>query len=81
MADSFPAGWKDTLILLRYGPTFREYRRYFHQVLGSQASMKQFQPIEEYETAKFLQRVAAKPEDLSEHVRRCVLPSTCENIS
>ncbi|KAF7967529.1 hypothetical protein HWV62_33982 [Athelia sp. TMB] len=64
------SGWKDTLILLRYGPTFREYRRYFHQVLGSQASMKQFQPIEEYETAKFLQRVAAKPEDLSEHVRR-----------
>lgn len=36
--------------------------------------MKQFQPIEEYETAKFLQRVAAKPEDLSEHVRRYVLP-------
>ncbi|KAF7970083.1 hypothetical protein HWV62_25068 [Athelia sp. TMB] len=32
--------------------------------------MDKFHPIEEYETAKFLQRVAAKPEDLSAHIRR-----------
>ncbi|KAF7979163.1 hypothetical protein HWV62_43423 [Athelia sp. TMB] len=64
------SGWRDALVLLRYGPAFKEYRRYFHQLIGTKSSMENFYPIEEYETAKFLQRVAAKPEDLSAHVRR-----------
>lgn len=68
--EALTAGWRETLILLRYGQKFREYRRYFHQLIGSKASMDKFLPIEEYETAIFLQRVAAKPEALSEHVRR-----------
>ena len=70
-----PGGFRDTFVLLQNGPVFKEYRRYFHQLLGSKSSMEKFFPIEEYETAKFLQRVAAKPEDLSAHVRRYVTRS------
>ncbi|KZP14482.1 cytochrome P450, partial [Athelia psychrophila] len=63
-------GWREALILMQYGPKFKEHKRYFHQLIGSKQSMANFLPMEEYETARFLQRVAAKPEDLSDHVRR-----------
>ncbi|KZP25607.1 cytochrome P450 [Athelia psychrophila] len=63
-------GWREALILMQYGPKFKEHKRYFHQLIGSKQSMANFLPMEEYETARFLQKVAAKPEDLSDHVRR-----------
>ncbi|KIK30866.1 hypothetical protein PISMIDRAFT_20892 [Pisolithus microcarpus 441] len=62
-------GWRDTLVLLPYGDRFREYRRNFHRVIGSRAAMSVYSAIEEEETHKFLQRVLAKPTDLSAHVR------------
>ena len=62
-------GWKNTLALLPYGDRFRRYRRLFHNLIGSQAIMKQYLPAEEHETRRFLRRVLAKPEDLSSHIR------------
>lgn len=63
-------GWKNTLALVPYGDRFRNYRKLSHQLIGSNASMSQFYPIEEAETHKFLKRLLTKPGDLSDHVRR-----------
>lgn len=62
-------GWKHTLVLLPYGDHFREYRKNFARVIGSRAAMDTYHPIEEIETHRFLQRVLAKPAELSQHVR------------
>lgn len=62
-------GWKDTLVLLPYGDRLREYRRNFHRVIGSRAAMAVYHSVELEETHKFLQRVLAKPSDLSAHIR------------
>lgn len=63
-------GWKNTLVLLQYGDRFRRYRRLFHKLIGSQAAMKAFLPIEELEARRFLRRVLMKPEDLAAHIRK-----------
>ncbi|KAH7916689.1 cytochrome P450 [Hygrophoropsis aurantiaca] len=63
-------GWKNTLVLLPYGDRFREYRKNFHRVIGSRASMDTYHAVEEIETHRFLQRVLAKPSELSAHVRK-----------
>lgn len=63
-------GWKDSLVLLPYGDRFRRYRRLFHKLIGSVAAMKQFYPIEEAETRRFLRRVLDDPDNLSTHIRK-----------
>ncbi len=63
-------GWKNTLVLLPYGDRFRRFRKIFHSLIGSPATMKQYQPAEELETRRFLRRVLAKPEALATHVRK-----------
>jgi hypothetical protein len=62
-------GWKNTLVLLPYGDRFREYRKNFARVIGSRAAMNTYHPVEEMETHRFLQRVLAKPAELSQHIR------------
>ncbi|KAF8558813.1 cytochrome P450 [Imleria badia] len=62
-------GWKNTFVLLPYGDRFREYRKNFARMIGSRAAMESYHPIEESETHRFLQRVLAKPAELSQHVR------------
>jgi hypothetical protein len=62
-------GWKNTLVLLPYGERFRNYRKGFHRVIGTPAAIKQFHPIEEIETRKFLRAVLKSPEHLSEAIR------------
>ncbi|PPR03414.1 hypothetical protein CVT24_012709 [Panaeolus cyanescens] len=63
-------GWKDTLALVPYGERFRNYRKYFHQTIGSGSAMSAFYPVEEEETRGFVRRVLECPEGLAEHVRR-----------
>ncbi|KAJ3502046.1 hypothetical protein NLJ89_g9063 [Agrocybe chaxingu] len=63
-------GWKNTLVLTPYGDRLRNYRRLFHQCIGSPASMSEFHPVEEKETHRFLKNVLARPEHLADHVRR-----------
>lgn len=63
-------GWKNTLVFIPYGPRFREARRMTHQLFGTQVAMKQFYPLEEQETRKFLKQVLAEPEKIQAHIRR-----------
>lgn len=63
-------GWKNTLVLVPYGERFRNYRRLFHQVIGTQSAMSNFYPIEEKEARNFLKQVLADPDALAKHVRR-----------
>ncbi len=65
-------GWKNTLVLLQYGDRFRRYRRFFHSLVGSHATIKRFLPVEELETQRFLRRVLTKPEELQTHIRKYV---------
>jgi hypothetical protein len=63
-------GWKDTLVLVPYGDRFRNYRKYFHQVIGSNSSVSLFYPIEELETHRFLKSVLKNPDELVPHIRQ-----------
>ena len=63
-------GWKDTLVLVPYGDRFRNYRKFFHQVIGNNTSMSLFYPVEELETHRFLKLVLANPDDLVAHIRQ-----------
>ncbi|KAF8348622.1 cytochrome P450 [Amanita rubescens] len=63
-------GWRDTLVLIPYGHRFRNYRKMFHQVIGTHDAMSKFYHIEEMETHRFLKDIQAKPEQLAAHIRR-----------
>jgi hypothetical protein len=65
-------GWKNTLVLIPYGDRFRNSRRLAHSLFGSKTTMAKFEPLEELETHRFLQRLAATPDDLQAHVRKFV---------
>ncbi|KAK0185227.1 cytochrome P450 [Armillaria mellea] len=41
-----------------------------HQLFGSNVTMKQFLPMVELETHRFLKRISAKPEELPAHIRK-----------
>jgi len=62
-------GWKNALILLPYGDRFRRYRRFFHSVIGSNALMRPYRPMQEMQTRQFLRKVLKDPEQLQEHLR------------
>lgn len=63
-------GWKNALPFLPYGERFRNYRKYFHQLMGNVPSASLFYPVEELETHRFLKRVAENPDDLAAHIRK-----------
>jgi len=63
-------GWKNTLVLIPYGKRFQNYRKFFHQVIGTPSSMNRFLPAEEAEARKFLKSVLVNPDDLATHVRK-----------
>ena len=62
-------GWKNALALLPYGDRLRNGRRLVHKLFGSHATMKQFHPVEETETRRFLQLLLASPNDFTAHIR------------
>ena len=66
-------GWKNALILLPYGDRFRRYRRFFHSVIGSNALMRPYRPMQEMQTRQFLRKVLKDPDQLQEHLRQYVL--------
>ena len=63
-------GWKNTLVLIPYGERFRNYRKFFHQTIGSHASMSLFYPVEELETRRFLKALLKNPDGLVAHIRQ-----------
>ncbi|KAJ3556975.1 hypothetical protein NM688_g1729 [Phlebia brevispora] len=54
-------GWDWNLALLRYGPTWRGSRRYFHQYFNQNA-VRQYSPVQLREVRSFLRR-ALEPHD------------------
>ncbi|PBK88008.1 cytochrome P450 [Armillaria gallica] len=65
-------GFKNWLVLLPYGPRFRNQRRLVRQQLSSHAAMKQFSLIVEHETGRLLRRLSAKPEHLSDQIQKTI---------
>ncbi|KAK0231788.1 cytochrome P450 [Armillaria nabsnona] len=65
-------GFKNWLVLLPYGTRFRNQRRLVRQQMSSHAAMKQFSLIVEHETGRLLRRLSAKPEHLSDHIRKTI---------
>jgi len=63
-------GWKDTLVLIPYGERFRNYRKMFHQVIGTPSAMSAYHSVEEHETLRFLQRILVDPDNLAAHIRK-----------
>jgi hypothetical protein len=63
-------GWKNSLALLPYGERFRNYRKYFHQLMGNVPSASLFYPVEEVEIHRLLKRILENPDDLAAHVRK-----------
>lgn len=63
-------GFKNWLVLLPYGIRLRNQRRLVHHGLSSRAAMNQSQLIIEHETGRLLRRLSAKPEHLSDHIRK-----------
>ena len=63
-------GWNRSLALLRYGPRFREFRKYMNKVIGTRASMGKFTPLMEKETTKFVARIASDPGSLVRQIRK-----------
>ena len=63
-------GWSRSMALLRYGPRFREYRKYMGKVIGTRASMGKFAPLMEKEMTKFVARVASDPGSLVRQIRK-----------
>ena len=63
------SGWNKTLILQRYGPVFREIRRYLHQIIGSRNNVGRFSATIESTTTKFLKHLLQEPDKFSDHIR------------
>ncbi|KAJ7157011.1 cytochrome P450 [Mycena crocata] len=64
-------GWKKGMALLSYGtPQFRRYRKYFHQLFGSQTNLAKFHPIITNEYYKFSQRILESPERFISHIHQ-----------
>ncbi|CCM01198.1 uncharacterized protein FIBRA_03246 [Fibroporia radiculosa] len=64
------AGWDQTLVLLPYGSSFREYRRMTSRWIGTRRDVARIVPTMEFETSHFLVRLARHPDSLIEEVRR-----------
>ena len=52
-----------------YTPTFRRYRRYLHQELGTKVSAAQFEDVQEMEVSRQLLRALKEPEKWLEHYK------------
>ncbi|KAG6815742.1 hypothetical protein H0H87_011708, partial [Tephrocybe sp. NHM501043] len=63
-------GWKNTLPLVRYGDTFHEYRKLFHQLFGTHASMEAFYEFEAQSMQNFLRGVLDAPDDFVKVLKR-----------
>ena len=63
-------GYRETLVLLRYGTRFRTSRKQFSRFVGANKPVQALRPMIEQETRRFLKRVIANHENLSGHLRK-----------
>ncbi|KAI2640922.1 cytochrome P450 oxidoreductase OrdA-like protein [Xylaria nigripes] len=62
-------GWEHTVALQPYGKQFRTYRKYVHTMIGTQATVAPYIPLQEKEVHRFLLRVLQEPENLFSNIR------------
>jgi len=62
-------GFNEILLLVRYGPKFRTYRKHFSRYFGSGKPIQNVHPIIEEKTCHFLKRVTANCETLNQELR------------
>ncbi|KAJ6529904.1 cytochrome P450 [Mycena vulgaris] len=65
-------GYAQTVVLMPYGARFRTFRKHIAKLIGTPVVMRQFVPLVEAETHRFLKRLLLKPnaENISAHVRK-----------
>ncbi|KAF8067015.1 cytochrome P450 [Lyophyllum atratum] len=63
-------GYAQTLVLIAYGARFRTYRKYFSRHFGTPLAMERHHPVVEHETRRFLKRILANPDSLSNSLRK-----------
>jgi cytochrome P450 len=63
-------GYNETLVLLRYGPRFRTYRKHISRHFGQGKPIQAIQPVIEQETGRFLKRVMENYENLNGYIRK-----------
>ena len=62
-------GYSDTLVLMPYGPRFRNYRKGFARYIGN-GVVQDRHPLLIEKTRTFLKHVLKNPEDLMPHLRK-----------
>jgi cytochrome P450 len=62
-------GYSETLVLMRYGPRFRHYRKQFARYIGNGVIQDRHALLQSL-TRTFLQRVLKQPEELMSHLRK-----------
>lgn len=62
-------GYSETLVLMRYGPRFRHYRKQFARYIGNGVIEERHPLVVEY-TRTFLKRALKEPESLMAHLRK-----------
>jgi hypothetical protein len=67
-------GWRDILPFVRDPERLKQHRKHFHQLFGTAANLRQFLPMEEQESHRFLKQVLADPQNLRSHIKQSVLP-------
>ena len=60
-------GYESIVLCQNYTPTFRRYRKYLHQELGTAASAAQFRDAQEIEVGRQLVRALKEPGKWLEH--------------
>lgn len=64
-------GWENSLGLSPYNKRFRTYRKNMSKIIGSKVAAAQFNPLQEEEVGHFLVHLLEKPQDLTQHIKRC----------
>jgi len=62
-------GYSDTLVLLRYGPRFRHFRKQFSRYIGNGVIQDRHELVNDY-VRTFLRRLAKNPDNLMGHLRK-----------
>jgi len=62
-------GYTNTLVLLRYGPRFRTFRKHFSSIIGP-VPLEDRKRTVAFHSHRFLKRVLASPDSLLAHLRK-----------
>lgn len=66
------AGMGEWTSSLMYGPRLKESRKYMHRAIGTRESLEKFDNLFDSDIRKFLKATLRDPENVQQHIRRCV---------